>query len=215
MPSIPLALRLRRSIHRETALAQDLMVVGVIEVLPGSILHGGTAIWRCYGGNRFSEDVDFYFPGSARRNLAKLAENLKRKGLETQGIRETANAVFAKFGEGVRSVRLEATFRTSVSVVRPFEMIDGTFVTIRTLRPEGLLMEKISAYRERRKVRDLYDVYFLTRLVEPIGGIRARTRQLLERFERPADEGELKAIIISGVAPRVGEMIEAIQRWAR
>ena len=29
-------------------------------VEPDATLYGGTAIWRCYGGNRFSEDIHIY-----------------------------------------------------------------------------------------------------------------------------------------------------------
>ena len=44
MAVIPLALRLRKRIHREVALAQDLMVMEAYDRFPGAVLHGGTAI---------------------------------------------------------------------------------------------------------------------------------------------------------------------------
>ena len=38
-------------------------------VEPDATLYGGTAIWRCYGGNRFSEDIDIYL---SNRGLNKF-----------------------------------------------------------------------------------------------------------------------------------------------
>ena len=59
---IPLILRLKKSAHKDIAAAQDLIVSALYEVFNDSVLHGGTSIWRCYKGNRFSEDVDAYIP---------------------------------------------------------------------------------------------------------------------------------------------------------
>lgn len=216
MPTLPLALKLKRTVHREVALAQDLMVLGTYDVFPGAVIHGGTAIWRCFSGNRFSEDVDFYLPDSARTHLASLSANLARKGLSPHKLKETSNSVFAKFGQRGLSVRFEASFRiVSEAVVMPFEMVDGSFMTVRTLRPAEMLREKVTAYEGRRKARDLYDIFFLLRLVEPESTAREAVISLLRNFEKPLDASELKAVIISGSAPRTSDMLEAIQRWAR
>ena len=66
--SIPLAMRLRKRIHRVVALAQDLMVMEAYDS-PGAVIHGGTAIWRCYRRNWFSEEVDFYVTSVAEAAL--------------------------------------------------------------------------------------------------------------------------------------------------
>ena len=40
---------------------QDYIVELIYSKLePSAILYGGTAIWRCYGGMRFSENLDIY-----------------------------------------------------------------------------------------------------------------------------------------------------------
>ena len=57
---IPLILKLKKATHREIAKAQDLIVETLYEVFETAVFHGGTAIWRCYKGNRFSEDIDIY-----------------------------------------------------------------------------------------------------------------------------------------------------------
>ena len=215
MPTLPLAARLRRRTHRDVAEAQDLMLLGTFDAIPQAVLHGGTAIWRCYGGNRFSEDVDFYLPLAARGETSVLSTAFHRKGLAQQKLKETSNAVFATFGSGPLSVRFEASFRNvKDAVVRSYEMVDGTFTAVRTLRPEALLAEKATAYLSRRKVRDLYDVFFLLHIAEADAGVRKTLLGLKKSFQPPVDYGTLKAIVTTGSVPAVSDMREEIERWA-
>lgn len=51
------------------------------KVFPRSVLHGGIAIWRCYSGNRFSEDVNTYVEKDLEK-INKFFEELKRAGFE-------------------------------------------------------------------------------------------------------------------------------------
>ena len=60
MVVLPLHHKLKKKIHKTIALAQDILVMKMYEKFPNAIIHGETAIWRCYGSNRFSEDVDVY-----------------------------------------------------------------------------------------------------------------------------------------------------------
>lgn len=216
MPTLPLGVRLKKGIHRETAVAQDLMVVGTYEVYPDAVLHGGTAIWRCFGGNRFSEDLDLYLGPSKERGLGNLSDNLIRKGLTKLKSRQTANAAFASFGLGRAIVRFEASLRaTREASVRPYETVDGNFMNVRTLGADSLLAEKALAYDSRRKAKDLYDVYFLLGPSDGTEKARRAVRDLLARFEKPVDERSLRALVISGTAPTTADMLEALTRWAR
>jgi len=215
MPAIPLAVKLKRRLHRDVAGAQDILVLGTFEVFPAAVLHGGTAIWRCHGGNRFSEDVDFYLPPSARGRTGALAEAFGRRGIATQRLKETPNSAFGKFGVGASAVRFEATFRDLEGpVVVRYEMLDGSFVVVRTLTAEALLREKALAYVGRRKARDLYDVYFLAHVAQAGGSARRAARHLLDHFRPPADERTLKTVILTGSVPTVADMKAEISRWA-
>lgn len=215
MPAIPLALKLKRRTHRDLAGAQDIMVLGTFEAFPAAVLHGGTAIWRCYGGNRFSEDVDFYLPPSAKGKTGALAEILGRRGLATAKLKETSNSVFGEFGAGASAVRFEATFQGAREpVVIRYEMLDGSFAAVRTLTAEALLVEKSLAYMSRRKARDLYDVYFLVHLAQAGGTAKQAARNLLDSFKPPVDEGTLRTVILTGSVPTVADMKEEILRWA-
>jgi predicted nucleotidyltransferase component of viral defense system len=62
MVTIPLYHKLKKKIHKTIALAQDILIIKMYEKFANAVIRGGTTIWRCYGSNRFSEDVDVYLP---------------------------------------------------------------------------------------------------------------------------------------------------------
>jgi predicted nucleotidyltransferase component of viral defense system len=62
MVTLPIDKKLKKKIHKTVALAQDILVLELYDKFPSAVIHGGTAIWRCYGSNRFSEEIDVYLP---------------------------------------------------------------------------------------------------------------------------------------------------------
>ncbi|QQG49274.1 MAG: nucleotidyl transferase AbiEii/AbiGii toxin family protein [archaeon] len=216
MPALALAFRLRSRAQKDLAFAQDLAAAAVYDVFPSAVLHGGTAIWRCYGGNRFSGDLDFYLPKSAGGRFELVSRRLESDGLEREKVKRTERAIFASFRYQRSAVSLEAVLRERErSVTRPFETLNGGYFAVRTLPPEGLLAEKAAAYSDRRKVRDLYDVFSLLPLVKTRDEAVSAVEEMLTKYKKPIDENSLKALVLSGVAPRAEEMKEAIQDWAR
>ncbi len=212
---IPLFNRLRKRIHVETALLQDEIVDVVYQVSPKAVLHGGTAIWRCYAGNRFSEGLDFYL------GLGKGFEEGFRKALESRGLsllkfKKTQNAVFSRVSNGTVEVRLEAAFRRPKAFEpRPFERVEGSFMNVFTLSPEALLLEKLAAFKNRRLVRDIYDVFMLSSMVSPGKEIRKEVSSFLKSPKNPVDESNLRAIVFSGAVPGFGQMLLALKRGFR
>lgn len=216
MKSLPLALRMKRRAHRAVASAQDIIALEMYDTFPGAVIHGGTAIWRCYGGNRFSEDIDLYLPAVSGDEVERFARALAIRGLEEEKVRVTGRAVFARFSYGGAAVSFEAVAkRVSGAVARQFEMVDGTYIVVKTLTPERLVEEKMAAYASRRKARDLYDVFFLLGQVAERREVAASVARFLREFEPPADERELRALVISGSVPTVKQMVEAMRAWAR
>ncbi len=57
------------------AIVEDEIVELLLKHYENFVMHGGTAVWRCYGGNRFSRDVDFY------SNLSPSEESVFQKQL--------------------------------------------------------------------------------------------------------------------------------------
>ena len=205
---IPLGRRLKRRAHVDVAVLQDELVRLVYETDGGAVLHGGTAVWRCYGGSRFSEDLDFYAKG-----LAGIKGKLANAGLRADKLKVTENALYSKITDGTTEVRLEAnTAIRKHGVVAAYENADGSVTQILTLAPEELLLEKAAAYSNRRLIRDLYDVNHLGAIAAPNASVRKEMRPFAAGIRPPLDEENLKAIVYSGNVPTFTQLAEAVRR---
>lgn len=207
---IPLISRLKKKLHKEVTQAQDLIVEELYHVFDDAVLHGGTAIWRCYQSKRFSEDVDAYIPRDIKR-INTLFENLRKKGFSIKKKRVKENSIFSVLQFNKVIVRFEAIFKKVKGILKEFETAEGNLITVYTLTPEQLIEEKVSAYLKRTKIRDLYDVFFLLRHVKNIKIIKPHLKNLVENFKMPEDKHELKVLIIEGIVPTVGDMLEYIK----
>lgn len=210
MINIPLQAKLKREIHRKIAYAQDLVVKEVYSVFDKAVLHGGTGIWRCYNGKRFSEDLDFYFPNN-KEKLGVLFENLKKAGFDIKKKKISESSVYAELEFERFSVRLEATFQKISGVICDYEMSDGNVFSIYSLTPESFLAEKANTYIKRFKVRDLWDVFFLLKIVNDPKKIN-EIGNLIKHYKEPFDEEDLQVIILEGIVPSAREMFDYIKR---
>lgn len=211
--NIPLSKRIRQRQHRLIAELQDIVLEAFYGIEGNAVLHGGTAIWRCLQGNRFSEDLDFY-----ARPKKSLKEELEKElgftGTRLVKFRQTQNAVYCKAQRGGVEVSLEIALREFKNpVASSFEKCDGTFIDVFTPSTEELLLEKLAAFKNRKLIRDIYDVYHLSRLITNENTqFRKKTRGLLENMPRPLDEQNLKNIVLSGAAPSFEQMKSTLQR---
>ena len=210
MEKIPLQVRLKRESHRRIAYAQDLIVKEVYNVFGRAVLHGGTAIWRCYQGRRFSEDLDFYFPRD-KRQIEALFDNLRKTGFVIKKKKVSDNSVYSEMEMERVSVRLEATFQNISGVICDYEMSDGNFIKIYSLTVEQFLSEKANTYLKRLKVRDLWDIFFLLKSAKDPGKVK-EIGMVIRDYKGPTDEKDLKAIMLAGIVPSADEMIDYIRR---
>jgi len=216
MVIIPLEKKLRKKIHRQIALAQDILINEVYRVFPKAILHGGTAIWRCFGSSRFSEDLDFYLPSFPKEKISQLLKNLEKIGFFNLKFRQTKNAIFSQFEYLGAIIRFEALAKKIQNYkTASFEMIDGSFIVVNILPLKDLLEEKINSYLARQKIRDLYDIFFLLKFAKKDNQIKKLLKNFLKKFSEPKDEKELKTLIISGAVPKKEDMIEEIKKWVK
>ena len=216
MHPVPLAARLKRRTHREVAFAQDVLVAEAFDIFPSCVLHGGTAIWRCYGGARFSEDVDADHPAYSAEKAARLRSALAAKGFRELKFKATAATMSVKLELGGAPLSFEAALRRPPArAVVGYETIEGGRMIVATLPPESLVAEKVAAYLAGRKVRDLFDVFFLLQGAAESGDALRAVRTLEEGYRPPLDERGLKALILAGAVPTAVEMLEGIRRWAR
>ena len=209
---IPLFNRLKRRQHRDIALLQDEVVDIVYSIEPKAVLHGGTAVWRCYSSNRFSEDLDFYL-GAARGFKGGFAQALESRGLSLQKFKQTRSTIFSRVSGENAEVRFEAALREPKGfVAADYERIDGSRMSVFTLSPEALLAEKIDAYESRRKTKDLYDAFLLSAFAEPDKALSARVKKFIKGVKEPVDESSLKALVFSGAVPSFQQILDALRR---
>src|SRR3989338_1040636 len=104
---IPLISKLKKESHKEIAKAQDLIIEEAYKLFDKAVLHGGTAIWRCYKGNRFSEDIDMYI-GKDSGKIKIFFENLEKKGFKLLKKKISENSIYSNLEMNRTIVMFEA-----------------------------------------------------------------------------------------------------------
>ena len=212
MVKIPLQVKLKRELHRKIAYAQDLIVKEVSSVFDKAVLHGGTAIWRCYNGRRFSEDLDFYLPKD-KKKINVLFENLEKVGFKIEKKKISDNSIYSELELDGLLTRLEATFQNIPGIICDYEMSDGNNISVYSLDPKSFVAEKSITYLKRFKVRDLWDVFFLLKIIDNAKEVK-EVGNLIKNYKKPLDEEDLKVTILEGIIPSANEMINYIQqKW--
>lgn len=217
MVVLPLIKKLKKSWHREIALAQDILIQEIFSHFKTAVLHGGTAIWRCYNGNRFSEDIDIYLSPIEKKKIILFLKNLESLGFKILKKKFTFNAFYSKLEYEKAIIRFEVLFKKIKNfLTKEYENLEGTKINIYTLSPESLIDEKINAYLKRKMIRDVYDIYFLLDFVKNKDLLRDKLKNFLKNSQnlKPKDEKELKFLIISGVAPEFEEIIKKLKKNA-
>jgi len=213
---LPIIKNLKQKRRREIAQGQDLVVQEIYKNSPKVVLHGGTAIWRCYGGNRFSQDLDFYFPPGLRSSLEELEHDLQETGVEIEKLKTTQNSLYATLRYEERPIKFGGLFKKiSKDVTKQYKLVDGTSLVVNTLSPLDLLKEKVDAYLDRRKVRDLYDIYYLSGLIEEKEKIEELLPEFLENYKEPKNSHQLSSLIIAGATPDTKDMLKELRRWVK
>jgi len=206
---IPLILKLKKEEYKKIALAQDIIIEELFKIFDNAVLHGGTAIWRCYMGNRFSEDVDAYISKDVKK-IELFFENLQKKDFTILKKKISNNSIYSSLEFNRINIRFEALFKKEKGILKDYLTAQGNFSIVSTLTPEQLIKEKVSAYANRRKIRDLYDIFFLIKYSDK-NEILNSLNKLLESFEKPIDEKDLKVLIIEGIIPEVKQMLDYIR----
>jgi predicted nucleotidyltransferase component of viral defense system len=200
--------------------------------LPDAVLHGGAAIWRCYGSSRFSPDADFY---SSYTDIVRLAQSISESGFNILGLRDTgggrsgaSGVIFGTVSLPTENRQNRVTFSiTRVDVagtIADYTKVDGSKMDIVTLNPESFMREKINAYNSRGKINDLYDLYHLvTKVVDFSALDRSKSEELLaflkkvssspaDRVRDKADYETLKSVVYAPTVPDQAAIMEAFRR---
>ena len=101
---LPIAKQLKKQSQVQIAFLQDEIVDILYSLTDDLILHGGTAIWRCYHGKRFSEDLDFYSL-SFTNIMKEFHESVISHGLSVPRIEDTGNVIFSTIRNNDATIR--------------------------------------------------------------------------------------------------------------
>jgi predicted nucleotidyltransferase component of viral defense system len=212
---LPMLKVLKKREYRELALFQDTVVSVLYHVDSAVVLHGGTCIWRCFGGSRFSSDIDAYIP--SRSSLEKIKTGILAAAsdhdVRVDKIKDTGNLIFMAFSSGTAYLKVEMNYmkRDLRPVPTRFEKADGTYTEVLAPGPEDLILEKMAAYSDRRFIRDIYDMYVLSDYVEPSDKTKKAVIGFIDAVRPPVNEDDLKALVYEGPVPSFKGMIEHIR----
>jgi predicted nucleotidyltransferase component of viral defense system len=196
----------------DIARMQDLLIDLIYDYMqPNAILYGGTAIWRCLGGGRFSEDIDIYVNA---RFQSKHEAVLKQNGLEIID-RDKELPLHMRISDGKTDILLEASMGRYENVMAQYTKVDGTSMTISMLPPAKLFARKMEAYRSRKYIRDLYDLVHLTNYVDKHDHyIELKLRSFLADVEKPVDGHILQSLVYKGPTASFEKMIKYLKSWS-
>ena len=190
------------------------------------VMHGGTAVWRCYGGNRFSRDIDFYSnldPSEESHFQKQLHKLLVGSGypIREEKYNSKTKTLHVIFNGADTTGKLDITFMKAMGIAVEYLRVDGAKRIIRAIGPETLLNEKMDAYSDKYKnhgheIQDLYDMLILKdKIGKPSNDTRRKLSAFLDRIKDspPKDERGLRQLLLSGVAPSFGNITRILEMW--
>ncbi len=197
----------------DVARMQDALIALIYDyVQPDAVLYGGTAVWRCYGGGRFSEDIDIYVNKTFAKNLGA---HLEKNGMNVTW-KDKELPLHMRISDGKTDVLLEASVGRFESAITQYVKVDGSSMTISALQPSELFIRKMEAYEGRRYIRDMYDLVHLTNYVNKNDYyVTSKLKPFLARIKRPVDERILRSLIYKGQKDASFEkMLDYLKRWS-
>ncbi len=161
--------------HIEKDYFQDLFLFHLYRETNLLVFKGGTALYKIYNLPRFSEDLDFSVlkETGVEALINRVADRINA---EVRGVKRMKSSMTIKLGlKGI--LTSQNTLRIDVNtknVVFGYEVkhyvsdyIDINPFSLRLLELKEIVAEKVHSILQREKSRDLYDLFFLLRFVEP------------------------------------------------
>ncbi|MGI0141945.1 MAG: nucleotidyl transferase AbiEii/AbiGii toxin family protein [Candidatus Micrarchaeales archaeon] len=179
-------------------------------------IHGGTAIWRCFGGRRFSKDIDVYLESQEKLEelKARIGITAEKYGAKLSKFKDTGNLIFAELLLDDIHSEIDINYKSYYKnpVIKNYETLDGTIYEVLIPPPEALLAEKIEAYNDRKSITDLYDIRILADFVR-VDEVSKQLKTFLLNIKNPGKEEEdrLKNLIYEGPLPTFKTLVEYIK----
>ncbi len=86
---------------------------------------------------------------------------------------------------------------------------------ILSLTADQFINEKILAYSDRRFIRDIYDIYYISTNYELLDPTLKSLAEFIADLEPPVDEQVLKTLVYAGIPPKLENMVAEIKRHIR
>lgn len=222
---------IRDKAQLEKAKLEDTLIELIYGTYKDIVLHGGTAIWRCYAGNRFSRDLDFYFKKGKRSESTcykELAKFFRDKGfaLKSSNYDNTTNTMHFTVESNLK-MNVDINFNYKAGVPSEFTEVDDSKIIILALNPETLLDEKIETYYSKLnnkdetrqpEAQDLYDIYYLVGIIPKIkDGTKRELGRFVSKIENtpPLNMSKLSNLVLYGLSPTFELMIKKIKDVAK
>jgi hypothetical protein len=144
------------------------------------VFKGGTALYKFYKLDRFSEDIDFSLVEEMNVNslLGKVIFGLNSYGIEAElkTNHQSHNTVMASIrakgpmytgaNQTLSKIEIDINLKSSVDMPPKNANYSSLYpdipaYTIQVMREEEILAEKVRAIMTRDKPRDIYDLWFL------------------------------------------------------
>ncbi|MEM3841465.1 MAG: nucleotidyl transferase AbiEii/AbiGii toxin family protein [Candidatus Micrarchaeaceae archaeon] len=201
--------------EKQVAIArlQDIAMESVLVIDKKIVMHGGTAIWRCYNGKRFSFDIDLYASDAeVKVILEKLSWELHKRGAEMDYPIGSERIITVHNPEALIKLEMLKKPTRIKSVQIEYTKTDGTKMFVNTLSASDFILEKIKAYESRMYMRDLYDIYILVANNEIDKKSKSELNAFLLKLKPPSDAGQLKDLVYEGIAPSFEQIYENIKK---
>ena len=162
--------------HAEKDYFQNILLFTIYQNFGNEIVFkGGTALSKCYGLNRFSEDLDFTCKNEF--SFKNISDSLKRFKLDFEVEEETLEKsknfsikikgpLYNGNKNSICKIILDCSFKEEV-ICKPLIKHIGRFLEeipsfdVYVMSQEEILAEKIRTILTRNKARDICDTYFL------------------------------------------------------
>ena len=122
------------------------------------VLKGGTSLMLCYNLSRFSEDIDL---DGFSSNIGGIVSNfcaLNKFQCRVAKDTHTVKRFMINYG-GTKPLKVEVSYRIkSINFIRDTGLVKNILV----YNIQNILSMKLLAYSGRDKIRDLYDIVFIS-----------------------------------------------------
>lgn len=124
------------------------------------ILKGGTSLMLCYGLNRFSEDIDLDALHTTKGIEGIVNNFCQQNGFTYRMAKNTATVkrCFIHYSQDSKPLKIEISYRRNQIAAEEYTRSNNGILVYTIQR---LLALKLSAYANRDKIRDLFDVVFI------------------------------------------------------